>query len=131
MPTFEHSELLPEHEILQYKIPTATEEANHCSGPEENEAEHVTELYQINDWKYCCKLLILRSARVLARDRMRLPGAASLTEHWLACAVKATDMSAPRPAASIISTPLRSITTRRVWAACSAISPGLNFGSSS
>jgi hypothetical protein len=25
-------------------------------------------LYQINDWKYCCKLLILRSARVLARD---------------------------------------------------------------
>jgi hypothetical protein len=26
------------------------------------------ELYQINDWKYCCKLLILRSARVLARD---------------------------------------------------------------
>jgi hypothetical protein len=51
MPTFEHSELLPEHEILQFKIPTATEEAN-----------------QINDWKYCYKLLILRSARVLATD---------------------------------------------------------------
>jgi len=27
-----------------------------------------TELYQINDWKYCCRLLILGSARVLARD---------------------------------------------------------------
>jgi hypothetical protein len=69
MPTFEHSELLPEQKILQYKIPTATEEANQCSDPEENEAEHGTELYQINDWKYYCKLLILRSARVLARDR--------------------------------------------------------------
>ena len=64
----QHSELLPEHEILQYKVPTATEEANQCSDPEEKEAEHVTDLYQINDWKYCCKLLILRSARVLARD---------------------------------------------------------------
>ena len=30
--------------------------------------------------------------------RMRLPGAASSTEHWLACAVKTPDMSAPRPA---------------------------------
>jgi hypothetical protein len=70
MPTFQHSELLPEHEILQYKIPTATEEANQCSDPEEKQAEHSTELYQINDWKYCCKLLILRSARVLASDRM-------------------------------------------------------------
>ena len=68
MPAFEHSELLPEHEILQYKIPTATEEANQCSDLEENEAEHGTQLYQINDWKYYCKLLILRSARVLARD---------------------------------------------------------------
>ena len=72
MSTFQHSELLPEHEILQYKIPTATGEANQCSDPEENEAEHGTELYQINDWKYCCKLLILRSARVLARDRALL-----------------------------------------------------------
>jgi len=69
MPTFQHSELLPGHEILQYKIPTATEEANQCSDPEEKQAEHGTELYQINDWKYCCKLLILRSARVLARDK--------------------------------------------------------------
>jgi hypothetical protein len=60
--------LLPEHEILQYKIPTATGEANQCSDPEENEAEHSTELYQINDWKYCCKLLILGLAKVLARD---------------------------------------------------------------
>jgi len=50
----------------------------------------------------------------------QIAGAASLTEHWLACAVNATDMSAPRPAASIISTPLRSITTRRVWGASSA-----------
>src|SRR5438876_12459238 len=54
---------------------------------------------------------------------MKLPGAANVTEHLLACAVKATDMSAPRPAASIISTPLRSITTRRVWGASSANSP--------
>src|ERR1700730_16803025 len=68
MPTFQHSELLPEQEILQYKIPTATGEANQCSDPEEKDAEHGTDLYQINDWKYCCKLLILRSARILARD---------------------------------------------------------------
>ena len=69
MSTFQHSELLPEHEILQYKIPTATtEEANQCSDPEKKEAEHGTELYQINDWKYGSKLLIVRSARVLARD---------------------------------------------------------------
>jgi hypothetical protein len=46
----------------------ATEEANQCSDPEEKKAEHGTELYQINDWKYCCKLLILRSAIILARD---------------------------------------------------------------
>ena len=71
MPTFEHSELLPEQKILQYKIPTATGEANQCSDPEEKDAEHGTDLYQINDWKYCCKLLILRSARVLARDKDR------------------------------------------------------------
>ena len=69
MPTFQHSELLPEHEILQYKIPAATEEANQCSDPEEKQAEHGMGLYQINDWKYCCKLLIPRSARVLATDR--------------------------------------------------------------
>jgi hypothetical protein len=50
--------------ILQNKIPTATEEANQGSDPEKKQAEHGTELYQINDWKYCCKLLILRSARV-------------------------------------------------------------------
>jgi hypothetical protein len=35
MPTFQHGELLPEHEILQYKIPAATEEANQCSDPGE------------------------------------------------------------------------------------------------
>jgi hypothetical protein len=70
MPTFQHSELLPEHDILQYKIPAATE-ANQCSDPEEKQAELGIGLYQINDWKYCCKLLILRSARVLARDRRK------------------------------------------------------------
>jgi hypothetical protein len=59
--------LLPEqHEILHYKIPAAKEEANQCSDPEEKQAEHDN---QINDWKYCCKLLILPSARVLARDK--------------------------------------------------------------
>jgi len=36
---------------------------------EEKLAEHGTKLYQINDWKYYCKMLILRSARVLARDK--------------------------------------------------------------
>jgi hypothetical protein len=40
MPTFQDSELLPEHEILQYKIPAATEDANQCSDPEEKQAEH-------------------------------------------------------------------------------------------
>jgi hypothetical protein len=71
MPTFQDSELLPEHEILQYKIPAAMEDANQCSDPEEKQAEHGMGLYQINDWKYCCKLLILRSARVLARDKAK------------------------------------------------------------
>jgi hypothetical protein len=56
------------HEILQNKIPAATEGANQGSDPEEKQAEHGKELYQINDWKYCCKLLILQPARVLARD---------------------------------------------------------------
>ena len=71
MPTFQHSELLPEHEVLQNKISAITEEANQGADPEKKQAEHGTELYQINDWKYCWKLLILRSARVLARDRVR------------------------------------------------------------
>jgi hypothetical protein len=73
MPTFQDSELLPEHEILQYKIPAAMEDANQCSDPEEKQAEHGMGLYQINDWKYCCKLLILRSARVLARECTAFP----------------------------------------------------------
>jgi hypothetical protein len=34
MPTFQHCELLPEHEIPQNKIPAATEETNQCSDPE-------------------------------------------------------------------------------------------------
>ena len=70
MPTFQHRELLPEHEILQNKIPAVTEEANQGSDPEKKQAEHGTQLYQTKDWKDCCKLLILRSARVLARDRV-------------------------------------------------------------
>jgi hypothetical protein len=56
MPTFQHSELLPEREILQNEIPAITEKANQSSDPEKKQAEHGTELYQINDWKYCCKL---------------------------------------------------------------------------
>jgi hypothetical protein len=51
MLTFQHGELLPEHEILQYKILAATEEANQCSDPEQKLAEHGMGLYQINDWK--------------------------------------------------------------------------------
>ena len=71
MPTFQHSELLPEQEILQYKIPTATGEANQCSDPEEKDAEHGTELYQINDWKYGCKLLILRFGQSFGEGQVR------------------------------------------------------------
>jgi hypothetical protein len=40
MPTFQHSKLLPEHEILQYKIPAATEEAKQCSDPEAKQVVH-------------------------------------------------------------------------------------------
>jgi hypothetical protein len=50
MSTFQHSELLPEHEILQNKIPAATEGVNQGAVPEEKQAEHGKELYQINDW---------------------------------------------------------------------------------
>ena len=38
------------------------------SDPEEKHAERGKELCEINNWKYCCRLLILQSARVLARD---------------------------------------------------------------
>jgi len=55
MSTFQQSELLPEHEILQNKIPAVTEEANQGSDPQKKQAEHGTELYQISDWQYCCK----------------------------------------------------------------------------
>jgi hypothetical protein len=68
MSTFQRSELMPEHEILQNNIPAVMEEANQGSDPEKKQAEHGTELYQISDWKYCCNLLILESARVLVRD---------------------------------------------------------------
>jgi len=44
MSTFQHRELLPEHEILQNKIPAATEEANQDSDPEKKQAEHGKEL---------------------------------------------------------------------------------------
>ena len=73
MPTFQNSKLLPEREILQNKIPAVTENANQSSDPEKKQAEHGTELYQINHWKYCCKLLIMRSARVLARNKCGWP----------------------------------------------------------
>ena len=69
----QYSELLSEREILQNKIPAVTENANQSSDPEKKQAEHGTELYQINHWKYCCKLLIMRSARVLARGRAAPP----------------------------------------------------------
>ena len=81
MPTFQHRELLPEHEILQNKIPAVTEEANQGSDPEKKQAEHGTQLYQTNDWKDCCKLLILRSARVLARDTKKKRGRIKLKHH--------------------------------------------------
>jgi len=67
MSMLQHHELLPKHEILQNKLSAATEKANQNSDPEEKQAQHGRQLYQINDWKYCCKLLILQSARVLAR----------------------------------------------------------------
>ncbi len=44
MSAFQHSELLPEHEILQNKIPAVTEEANQGSDPEKKQAELDTEL---------------------------------------------------------------------------------------
>jgi hypothetical protein len=50
MTTFQPCELLPENEILQNKIPAATEEANHGSDPEKKQVEHGRQLYQINDW---------------------------------------------------------------------------------
>jgi hypothetical protein len=76
--TFQHSELLPEHEILQNKIPAATEKTNQGSDPEERQTDDGKELYQINDWKYCCKLLILHSARVLANHKTPFGSAALL-----------------------------------------------------
>jgi hypothetical protein len=51
--------------------PAAAEEANQGSDRGKKQAEHGTESYQINDWKCCCKLLILQSVRVLARDTYR------------------------------------------------------------
>jgi hypothetical protein len=62
----EHSELLPEREILQEEMPTTTKRANKRSEREKKQIEHGPELYQINDGKYCCMLLILQSARILA-----------------------------------------------------------------
>jgi hypothetical protein len=97
VPTFQHSELLPEHEILQNKIPAVTEEANQGSDPEKEQAEHGTELYQINDSKYCCRLLIMRSARVLARARVICLGGVGLLRGKRTFA--ATDCSRPFPAA--------------------------------
>jgi hypothetical protein len=61
--------LLPEREILQEEMPTTTKRANKRSEPEKKQIEHGPELYQINDGKYCCMLLILQSARILANHR--------------------------------------------------------------
>ena len=49
MSTFQYSELLAQHEILQHKIPAATEKANQGSDAEEKQAEHGRQLCQIND----------------------------------------------------------------------------------
>jgi hypothetical protein len=62
----QHSELLPEREILQEELPTTTKHANKRSEPERKQIEHGPVLYQINDGKYCCMLLILQLARILA-----------------------------------------------------------------
>jgi hypothetical protein len=40
MSTFQHRELLLEHEILQYEVPPATEKANQGTDPEEKQIEH-------------------------------------------------------------------------------------------
>jgi hypothetical protein len=66
MSTFQHSELLPEHEILQNKIPTGYGRGGSGLRSRGAGLNMVMELYQINDWKFCCKLLILQPARVLA-----------------------------------------------------------------
>jgi len=47
VPTLQNCELLPEHEVLQDKIPTDTKDANKRSQPEKKQAEHGTKLYQI------------------------------------------------------------------------------------
>jgi len=44
MSTFQHSELLTEHQVLQNKILAATEEGNQGSDPQEKQAEHGKEL---------------------------------------------------------------------------------------
>jgi hypothetical protein len=62
----QHSELLPEREILQEEMPTTAKRANKGSEPEKKQIEHSPELYQINDRKYCRMLLILQPARILA-----------------------------------------------------------------
>jgi hypothetical protein len=61
----QHSELLPEREILWEAMPTTAKRANKGSEPEKKQIEHGPELYQNNDGKYCCMLLILQSARIL------------------------------------------------------------------
>ena len=40
MPTFQNGELLPKHEILQHKLPTATKKANEYTKPEQEEVVH-------------------------------------------------------------------------------------------
>jgi hypothetical protein len=68
MPSLQNSELLPKCEVFQNEIPTALKSADECPEPEEKHVEHGPELYQIVAGDRP-KPLILRSARVLARDR--------------------------------------------------------------
>ena len=66
MPPFQYSESLSERDS-PIQDSTASEKADQYSDLQEKEAQHGTELYQIND---CCKPLILRSVRCLARDSL-------------------------------------------------------------
>jgi hypothetical protein len=68
----QHGELLPEREILQQEMPTTAKRAHKRSEPEKEKIEHGPELHQINDGKYCCKLLILQSARILANHNQEI-----------------------------------------------------------
>src|SRR5258706_14658593 len=69
MPTFQHSELLSEHEILHTRFPRLRKRRISAPIQRRSRLNMAWSYTRSNDWKYCCKLLILRSARVLAKDR--------------------------------------------------------------